>query len=376
MSLTRTPIELSELSAKLQKPLSPQAPKPLRMMAARGSIPLPPPALVTALYQLSLDDDTEVSATAMASVSALAEHVQQAVVADSSLDPRVLDLLALDGGFSAPQLGRLILNKSLDDATMEAVARTAEEAVTEIIAGIHTRLLRTPAIITALYNNPNARQSTLDKIVDLAKREGVEVPGLDAVLSVEIDPDEPTLDEAEFSALLKESHAKAETEASLESNNSLTRQLEEEEDEEVSEHRLARYAQIQRMGTAQKVRLAGLGNREDRSILIQERKRVVYMAVIKSPRVSISEVAKYAKNKNLPDDLIAYIAQKRDWIRYYAIVLMLVKNPKCPLADGLRFLNQVRANDLQRLQRDKNVSTQIARQARLLHRQKTSGRRG
>ena len=83
---------------------------------------------------------------------------------------------------------------------------------------------------------------------------------------------------------------------------------------------------------------------------------------------------KFANNRTLPDDVIEYIANKREWVRYYSIVVSLVNNPKCPMGEAVRFLNQLRANDLQRLARNKNVSSTLTRQATMLYRKKTSGK--
>ena len=128
------------------------------------------------------------------------------------------------------------------------------------------------------------------------------------------------------------------------------------------------------MNAPQRIRLAAVGTREDRTILIRDARRVVYMAVITSPKMSIGEVSSLAASKNMPDEVIGYIANRRDWVRYYPIVVALVNNPKCPLADALGFMKSLRVNDLKLLQKSKNVSATIARQAQMLYRQKSSGK--
>ena len=124
------------------------------------------------------------------------------------------------------------------------------------------------------------------------------------------------------------------------------------------------------MNAPQRIKLAVTGSREDRTILLRDSRRVVYMAVIKSPKLSIAEVGMIASSKTAPDEMVSYIAGRRDWIRYYPIVVSLVNNPKCPLADALVFLKQLRVNDLKLLQKSKSISATLARSAQMLYRQK------
>ena len=74
------------------------------------------------------------------------------------------------------------------------------------------------------------------------------------------------------------------------------------------------------------------------------------------------------------DEIIGYIAQRRDWIRYYPIVVALVNNPKCPLSESVGMMRQLRLNDLKNLQRSKSIPAHLARQAQMLYRQKMEHR--
>ena len=58
-----------ELSPTLKKHVDPGSPVPLRMMAAKALVPLPPPDMITALFLLTSDADEKVRATAVESAS-------------------------------------------------------------------------------------------------------------------------------------------------------------------------------------------------------------------------------------------------------------------------------------------------------------------
>ena len=62
-SLKNLPLSLDQIPAAAQKPLNPEAPKPIKMMAAKGALPIPPDALLLVWYQLSFDPDPEIAAT-------------------------------------------------------------------------------------------------------------------------------------------------------------------------------------------------------------------------------------------------------------------------------------------------------------------------
>ena len=91
---------------------------------------------------------------------------------------------------------------------------------------------------------------------------------------------------------------------------------------------------------------------------------VVHMAAIQSPRIQQNDVKRLAANKSMPDGVIRFIANNRDWTKHYDVMLSLVNNPKTPLADAMSFLNHLRSHDLRQLQRNRNVPQQLARQAK------------
>lgn len=129
------------------------------------------------------------------------------------------------------------------------------------------------------------------------------------------------------------------------------------------EQRQNLYQKIIKMSIPQKIRLAMVGNREARNILILDHNKAVVMAVLRSPKLTENDVFTYAQQRNLSEEVYKYIARNKNWIKNYAIKLALVNNPKTPLAVALRFLDHLQERDLKNLSRSKNVSNVLAKAA-------------
>ena len=121
---------------------------------------------------------------------------------------------------------------------------------------------------------------------------------------------------------------------------------------------------------AQKMRLAMMGSRTERAILITDTNKLVARSVIRSPAVSDGEALLYAKNRALMDEIIMYIAKNRKWIRHYRMKVALVNNPKTPTAIALRFLNYLRLNDLRAVARSKSAPPVVTKAAKALVKKK------
>ncbi len=145
----------------------------------------------------------------------------------------------------------------------------------------------------------------------------------------------------------------------------------EPEQEYLEEQRQNLYQKILKMTVPEKIHLAMLGNREARNILIHDRNKIISMAVLRSPKISNSEILNFAQQKNTPDDVVQTISKNRIWMRNYLIKLAIVSNPKTPLSVAIKFLDHLHDKDLQALYRSKNVPSVLAQAAgRILFKRK------
>jgi len=175
--IQHTPLEAHRLSPAAQRALGPG---PGRMMAARGLMPLAPADQVAVLYQLSLEGESNVSLSARATAAGLPEKLLAGTLAAPTIDARVLDFFAQLIADKPAVFDAIALNPTVADQTIATLAGRAGSREVDQIAQNEQRLLRHPEIIAAMYMNRRARMSTIDRVVELAVRNNVRVPGLAA----------------------------------------------------------------------------------------------------------------------------------------------------------------------------------------------------
>ena len=139
----------------------------------------------------------------------------------------------------------------------------------------------------------------------------------------------------------------------------------------VDEKRLSVLQKIARMSTAERVKAAFSGNREERTILIRDGAKIVQSAVLASPMLTEPEVELFAGAKNLTENVLREIARSRRYLKNYHVVRNLVNNPKCPLDIALTLVKNLLVYDLKSLRFNKGVPDVIRQVAGQLYREKT-----
>lgn len=132
---------------------------------------------------------------------------------------------------------------------------------------------------------------------------------------------------------------------------------------ELKEREETLFQKVQRMSTAEKVRLASRGDKEVRSLLIRDGERTIQMAVVNNPRMSDGEIVSIARSRKIHEDVLRKIATSREWIKLYPVRVALVQNPKTPMTIALRLLQTLMQKDLRAIGKSKNVPNAIARAA-------------
>lgn len=372
-AIPHTPLDPSTLSAAAQKALGPG---PARMMAARGMAPLPPADLISVLYQLVIDADPSLSSAARSTVLGMPDKLIAGALGDASLDPRVLDLFAKLVGDKPAVFDALVGNGAVGDPTIATLAERAGPREIDRIAANEQRLLRHPEIISAMYMNRTARMSTVDRAVELAVRNNVRVPGLacwdEIAKALQTEKPQPT---AEVDALFAIAADAAQEDDSLltKGDGEKVRDDSEEAKFEQAIEDKTKNVPINELSVPAKIRLATLGNAFQRGALIRDPLRVVYMATIKSPAVTEFEAQNYAGNPNLPDDVLRFLASKREWTKLYGTKYALCKNPKTPITEAMRLMPFLREKDLVILTKSKGVASAVVAQARKLMMQRRGG---
>ena len=161
--------------------------------------------------------------------------------------------------------------------------------------------------------------------------------------------DQPTdtAQATEHSGPVSESEAEAALRAVLgEDLGQFASALVHEEEAEVEEDATNLYALIQQMSIFQKVKLARLGNKEARGLLVRDRNKVVAVAAVSSPKIGGNEVVAIAGSRNVCDEVLRIIANNRLWTRNYQVKLALSQNPRTPQPTAMKFINFLQDSDL------------------------------
>ncbi|MEO8705251.1 MAG: hypothetical protein ABI867_34735 [Kofleriaceae bacterium] len=434
-----TPLAPNQLSAAAQRVLGPG---PGRSMAARGLMPLAPGDQLVVLYTLAHDADTALAASARATAMGLPEKLLAGTLVDAQLDPRLLDFFGQLGAEKPAVFDAVILNPATTDLTIAALATKAGPREIDLISQNEQALLRHPEIIAAMYMNRRARMSTIDRVVELAVRNNVRVPGLaawDEVARALTGEPMAAVDDELFAAVVRdrddsdltvgdadrsifddeEGREAARTTKLLELHLSRTGQptiraplkrarttfgsaatvdirlpdvpgqwIAVDVDDDGADIHTARGEKL-RLGLnamidvdgfrlsvtplpfrdlpiPAKIRAATIGDAFVRSEAIRDPLKMVAMAAIKSPGVTEIEACRYAGNQVLPEDVIRYIATKREWTKMYGVKVALCRNPKTPISETTRMLPFLREKDLHRITKSKGVPSAVVAQARKL----------
>jgi predicted nucleic acid-binding protein len=342
-----------QLSSQARRFVQRDAPREVRLMASKGALPLPPIEIASVLFALMHDRDPEVKSTARDSLEGLPETVCDAVLSGPA-HAAVLSHLARTFAEDEAKLEMLALNSATDDGTIAFLASIPFRRVVEIVSRNQDRLLRAPEIVEALGNNPLTGRAVIERILSFLGIESVPAGGREHA------------EAAAEPAHISDEEAEAALRAVLGDDfGHMAREFVRENDEEVEPDATSNlYGLIQNMSVMQKIKLARMGNKEARGLLVRDRNKIVAISAISSPKVTLQEVVTVAKARNVSDEVLRVIARNRDWTRDYQVKLGLATNPKCARPEAMKFVNYLQDRDLRALMRSKDVPTAISTHAR------------
>lgn len=346
------PLPKDELPEKIRRFGDPNAPEPARAMAAKGLVPATGDDLVTLLVQLSADPVDAIRDSATETLASVPEGVVGAACRNA-LHPDILSRLVELAWDNGAFLEDLAANRATPDATVANIAKRCSERICERIAVDQERLLQAPEVIEALYKNRNTRMSTVDRLVELAARNGVELTGV-ATFAAHVEAiqgqlipepdDEPLPGDAMFSEALEHDN----DEEAIE-------QDKVDGSEEVKDSHKPLALRVANMNIQEKLRLSLIGGSAARAILVRDPNKIVCMAAITSPSTTEAEAAKIASSKQVSEDILRYIGNKRDWLGNYEVKRALIFNSKTPVGVSMKFLSHLRASDLRAVARSRNI---------------------
>src|SRR5262249_12434671 len=276
----------------------------------------------------------------------------------------------------------VVLNQSTDDDTFVYLAANCAERELELIAANESRILRHPKIIEALYWNKQARMSTVDRLIELAVRNGIRcegIPQFDEVAKAIEAEGPPVFDgqgfeiDTQFAAaaeagealddIVRAGAAQGGEEAAVDQ---MDRLMSDEREPELQEDEQNKKQRIQDLPMSAKIRLATIGNASARLVLVKDPNKVIAMAAINSPAFADLEAVAIAQNRQVSREILGVLARNRVFLKIYQVKIGLAFNPKAPLDVTTRLIQYLHESDVKKLAKSKNVPSQVTSVARRL----------
>jgi hypothetical protein len=337
------------------------ADRALRVFAAQGLLPLGIEDRLRTLLAVARDSDPEVAALAKETLARISPDEWGLLLDLASLSAREIETLSEatdDPGVLEP----IVRHPETSDAVLIRLARKAEGSVQEALVINQRRLLAHPDLIDALESNPaltpesrrllgEMREEFFEK--SARRRAAEEEAAAEAARTIEA---ARALEEA--AAAAGPEPAAGATAAAPDA---------EGEEELTEERRMALHQRIAYMTVAQRIDAATKGTREERRVLITSVLKPVWEAVLKSPFLTDVELEAFAAMRNVDEEVYRRMAAKADWVRKYAVVLALIKNPKVPPEVGMSLVKFLRLRDLKAVMNDRNLPEPVRIVARKLY---------
>ena len=338
---------------------SADAPRELRLFAARGLLPLERDDWMRALLAVVDDADPEIGGFAGQTFAHLPPDEMVRFLEAGRPTSEEIDALSRHSEDSFV-LERIIRHRGTGDATLLRLAGTVTGAPQDALVVNQVRLLRQPSLIEALLGNPGLVEDGRRRLKELNEEffEKAERRREQERLRRE-EEERRAREEAEGIVFAEAADASEAAGGDLDLDDAA------EEDEEFSSANLAQvYRRISAMTVKEKVELAQKGTKEERRILIGDVNKLVSFAVLKSESLTPAEVEKFCSMRHLHQDLFQEIARTREWIKKSKIQIALVTNPAVPLNITLPLVKYLGMRDLRNIMRDRNLPEGVRLTAR------------
>lgn len=322
----------------------------LRLLAARGLLPLPIHELVEVQVALLEDGEEEISGAARDSLLALDPRLADTVVREAP-SPAILSFFARE--LSHPVVVESLLRlRDVPHPLLEEMAPRLATEMQEILLLRQDAIIESPGILDALEENPELSAYSRRRIREyrehLLPRESRAEAGWESAESLQRAADSLSEEEVELAVTRA-----AETEAPEGAVEELTGLSE---------------TQVRSLPTPVRLKLARSAPRSLRGILIRDSNPVIATSVLKFNPLSDSEIEEIAGNRSVRAEVLQLIGTNRGWMRRYQVLHNLVRNPRTPSALAVRLLPRLNALDLKKAGSDHNVPNAVRTAAGRLYR--------
>ena len=325
----------------------------LILMAAGGLLPVPPSDLIPLQVELTHHSDPEVVERANQALHTLEPRMVVSFIREGA-PLGVLNYFALES--DRPSILEAILRRrDIPASLLIALAPNLTEDLQEQLLLRQDAILEDPRILDALERSPRLGSFARRRIQEyrdhlLPKKKPEPAPPRH--------PDEATEEEVQEAIAAVKAAAVAapeEEEGELESK--------PEESTGLTD------AQIRLLPIPVRMKLARQApGRSLRNILVRDSNAVVATACLNFSSWSEQEIEQICSSRNIHEDVLAGVCRSRQWMSRYAIISALVRNPRTPVAQGLKIVPRLSVRDLRDIRRDRNVPDVIRQTATRLYR--------
>ncbi len=326
-------------------------PRELRLMAAEGALPLKPEDLVELWTDLTRDPEAEVKTTASASLAAFGAAEFLPIRKSRETPASVLSWALIHR--PERELREVALqNTSTPDEVIEGLAGELPQELAELVVINQTRLLRRTSLLEVVETNPHLNNDQRRRLRELRETFKIGPEHQEPAPALpQPPPPEPASSLPEVSL---EPDAISEDEAKV-------RYLDDSERQQTE--KVSAVQKLFRLNTAEKLKTALKGTREERAILIRDPNRLVSAAVLGGGLVSDPEIESFAGMKNVSDQVLRQIGNHKEWTKRYAVVANLVRNPRTPIGIAMTMVSRLNPRDMKGVSVDKNVPEAIRKAA-------------
>ena len=341
--------------------------------ASRGALAVPPGEMIEILVFLS--GHPIFGEQARMTLAGFDEAGSSAALSDPNTSHEVLNYFLTPRNRRLKLLPHLFNNPSVSEETLAAIAETASRETTAMLLA-SDRVMRSVTILRPLIGNPT-----------LTPEEHQQISEKLIALGVDVAEEFGTITDVAVLEWIKEHAAELQAEEREGKPFILLGGMDElGEDEETvitaealeagkgkgDDERLSTLQKLARMNVGERIKVAMLGNKEERAILIRDGSRLVSSAVLASPKVSEQEIETFANMKNVRENVLRDIGRSHKFLKSYAVIRNLCGNPRTPLDVSLGLMKNLLAPDLRGLSMNKNVPETLRKMATKLFKIRTS----
>tara|TARA_B110000037_G_C17093138_1_gene494858 strand:+ start:312 stop:1514 length:1203 start_codon:yes stop_codon:yes gene_type:complete len=366
------------------KAIEPSAPAKMRMVAAKGLLPVTPEAMIAVCFVLQGDEDESIRQQATDTITAMPIAKLLANISMNS-HPKVLEFLVGCRPDEMSLFERVLSIRIANDRTIRLIAIKADTNILELLVRNQERLLIDPELILVMRENSNFSEKQSARVESFLRLHNSlpEIPASSGPEQISLD-DEAKL-EAEIEAALMGmpspttfepgKGAKLEmfdldeedtgggigefefsySEDNLDFDWSLMGDASGKPAVEAEEGHVSIEKKIALLTVGQKIKMAYSGNGQVRKVLLRDANKLVATSVVRSGRMNDAEILSAAGNRNLPAEIIGEIARNKESVRRYPVKVALVNNSKTPIPIAVGFINDLHKGDLRMLTTNKNI---------------------